>query len=304
MSGSAARALVPALVVLGLVGVVAIAANGSTETGTSRVRPPSATLLDTILNLGLLGVVAGAVLLVYGLTRRKDIAREIASGRIPRVSIVGWGVFVVAFALLSYWRLGDWMLARITTDMPAEPPFPGAMPPPEDPEGTPGTTYEPGVAWLPVAIVLVLVAAVVTGYLLLERRARNRIRERDPLAADLAAVLDETLDDLRAEIDPRRAVIAAYARLERVLAARGLPRRRSETEEEYLARMLRALEVPAGAARRLTTLFERATFSPHAVKLEMKEEAIGALEKVRDELRGASDASTAVAAALSSGASS
>ena len=49
------------------------------------------------------------------------------------------------------------------------------------------------------------------------------------LAEALADVLEETLDDLRAERDPRRAVIAAYARLERTLAAFGLPRRPSAT---------------------------------------------------------------------------
>ena len=47
-------------------------------------------------------------------------------------------------------------------------------------------------------------------------------------------MLDETLDDLRAEADPRRAIIAAYARLERVLAANGVPRT-AETSDEYLA---------------------------------------------------------------------
>ena len=41
-------------------------------------------------------------------------------------------------------------------------------------------------------------------------------------SCDSADVLDETLDDLRAETDPRRAVIAAYARMERALAAFGL----------------------------------------------------------------------------------
>ena len=298
MRGSAARALVPALVVLGLVGVVAIAATGATETGTSRVRQPPATLLDTILTLGLLGVAAGAALLVYGLTRRKEIAREIASGRVPRVSIVGWGAFLVAFTFLAYWRLGAWVAERRAPQSePSESPFPGA--PPRRPPEAPGSTYEPGIAWLPVALVLVLVAGAVAGYILLERRARKRIRERDTLAADVAAVLEETLDDLRAEMDPRRAVIAAYARLERVLAASGLPRLRSETEEEYLARMLRTLEVPADAARRLTRLFERATFSPHAVDVEMKEEAIGALEQVRNELRRAVDASALPSGAFS-----
>ena len=38
-------------------------------------------------------------------------------------------------------------------------------------------------------------------------------------------MLDETLDDLRNEADPRKAVIAAYARMEKILAGHGLGRR-------------------------------------------------------------------------------
>ena len=99
--------------------------------------------------------------------------------------------------------------------------------------------------------------------------------------------MDESLDDLRAEPDPRRAVIAAYARLERVLAAHRLPRRPAEAPLEYLGRMLAELSVSPEAARRLTDLFERAKFSQHAVGTEMKEEAIAALETVRDDLLAA-----------------
>ncbi len=78
--------------------------------------------------------------------------------------------------------------------------------------------------------------------------ARARRRELDPFShADVAEALEdalaETLDDLRAERDPRKAVIAAYARLERTLAAFGLPRRPAEAPAEYLQRILGQLEV-------------------------------------------------------------
>jgi hypothetical protein len=71
MRGNAARLLLPALVVLCPVCVVVIAATGSTSRGTTGVRPPSATLLDTILSLGFVAVLAGAVLFIYDLTQRK-----------------------------------------------------------------------------------------------------------------------------------------------------------------------------------------------------------------------------------------
>ena len=72
--------------------------------------------------------------------------------------------------------------------------------------------------------------------------APARGRCPDSLLPALADVLDETLDDLRAEADPRRAVIAAYARMERALAAYGLPRSPAEAPDEYLQRILADLD--------------------------------------------------------------
>jgi hypothetical protein len=121
-------------------------------------------------------------------------------------------------------------------------------------------------------------------YLIRRRLVSKRPDERTRAATELSAVLDESVDDLRAERDPRRAVIAAYARMERVLAGHGFPRFRSEAPLEYLARVLRELSVRTAAVLALTELFERAKFSRHEIDAEMKEEAIGALVAVRDDL--------------------
>ena len=107
------------------------------------------------------------------------------------------------------------------------------------------------------------------------------------MAAELASIVEGTIDDLRREEDPRRAVIAAYAQMETALAHHGLPRERSEAPFEYLTRMLRELRVRAGAALALTELFERARFSHHVIDASMKNEAIDALVAVRDDLRAA-----------------
>jgi hypothetical protein len=130
---------------------------------------------------------------------------------------------------------------------------------------------------------LILVAGM--AYVVAERREQRGRRSGDVLAEQLAAVLDVTLDDLRAERDPRKAIIAAYARLERVLAANGVPRRAPETSDEYLPRVLHDLELDREAVQRLTALFTRAKFSQHDVDTAMKEDAIDALERIRDELR-------------------
>ena len=288
MRGNTARVLLPALVVLALVGVVAVAATGSTSKGTNEVRPPSATLLDTILSLGFVAVAAGAVLLVYGLTQRKAISRE--RKRHSQNSLLSFVAFMFAFTLFSYWRLRNWEVKPVEEQL-AEPAFPSGKPVPQTPStDETGVIYEPRFAWIPVVVVVGLAAAAVAAYVIAQRRSTRAARDEKTLAEELAGVLDDTLDDLRAESDPRRAVIAAYARMERVLAAHGTARRAAETPEEYLGRVLGRLAIDESAVRRLTDLFSRAKFSQHAVDVGMKEEAIEALEHVRDELREAAAA--------------
>lgn len=102
----------------------------------------------------------------------------------------------------------------------------------------------------------------------------------------VSAALDDAVDDLRAEPDVRRAIVAAYARTERALAAAGLPRRAAEAPFEYLERTLAELDASAHSISRLTELFERAKFSLHEPAPTMRDEAIDALLAVRDELRG------------------
>lgn len=143
-----------------------------------------------------------------------------------------------------------------------------------------------GFDWVPVIVVFTIAgagAAVGGAYYL-------RTRKKRPLEAQAAAALgealDESLEDLRSERDARRAVIAAYARMERALAASGLPRRAAEAPLEYMTRVLHdLLRASAASVSRLTTLFERAKFSTHEIGPELKEEAIDALVAVREELR-------------------
>ena len=97
-------------------------------------------------------------------------------------------------------------------------------------------------------------------------------------------VLADSLDDLRAERDPRRAVIRTWARMERTFAAYGVPRQEAEAPQEYVGRVLDRLGVSIFSVRRLTDLYSRAKFSPHEIGADMKDEAIDALVGLRAEL--------------------
>jgi hypothetical protein len=288
MRGNTLRALAPGVLVLALVGFVAIASTGSRPAGTDETRKPADALLDIFFSFALVALIPAAAILVWGLMQRKAIARQVATGRVPRTGLLTFFTFLLVAAVL-WWRFRD-----TRTPAPEELVdnlFPGQEVPyrPEE-KGEVTTSYEPEFAWIPVLVVVTLAVVALVAAAVAARRRQNVAAEEDGVAHAVADILEDTLDDLRAETDPRRAVIAAYARLERTLAAHGSARRAAETPEEYLARILRHLEVDRHSVRALTDLFTRAKFSQHDVDAGMKEKAIDALVRVRDELRAAREA--------------
>jgi Domain of unknown function (DUF4129) len=144
----------------------------------------------------------------------------------------------------------------------------------------------PQFEWLPVFIATAAGLGVL-GFIGVRtlRRERRGIAESHALQMEFEELVEDTLADLYAEVDPRKAIIAAYARVERVFATYGLPREPSEAPIEYLERALPELRASGAALERLTGLFQWAKFSAHEVDPKMRDEAIGALLEVRDELR-------------------
>ncbi len=277
--------LLTLLGVVAALAIVAVAARGETPIGQAGTRRPADGLLDVLMSFFLVLMVLGVALFCYLLLLRKDmVTRQQALGiRKPRrfASLLVVGAFLIALLLVVRYRAENPAGLRIPTIEPS-------------PEGA-GTGeqagrsgYTPEFAWIPVLIVGVLVVGgLASAWWSAKARRRALTFDETALAEALSDVLDETLDDLRAERDPRRAVIAAYARLERAVAAHGLPRRPAEAPLEYLGRMLEEVSVSRPAVRRLTLLFERARFSQHEVGIEMKEQAIAALQQVQEELRAA-----------------
>jgi hypothetical protein len=132
-----------------------------------------------------------------------------------------------------------------------------------------------GVTWL------LIVAAVIVVY-----RRMRRTEELEDGAAPLELeddVPDTRLARLRAEKDPRRAVIGAYALMDGLMADRALGRRRSEAPVEYLGRMTMAGYGRITALGRLTRLYARARFSTHPIDAGMQAEAVDAVEAIAAE---------------------
>ena len=147
-------------------------------------------------------------------------------------------------------------------------------------------------------VVLAVVTALAAGGLLLARLLRPHAPEaaedadhagpggapgpRD--ARRLVIGLDEVIDDLRRDPDPRRAVIRAWARLEDLLADHDLPRHPAEAPTRYVGRALEHLAASRQAVQTLTAAFERAMFSSHVIGPGDQLAAVDALVAVRDDL--------------------
>lgn len=283
------RLAVAAAAMLALLALVAIASRGGSPSDTGgAARSPSAAFWDylytgTIVLMGL-----GVALFVFTLAWGREGIVEARRSR-GNQALAGILFFLVVIGVIAGVRMlrGEGLSLQ-------RPPI--ATPPATTKPGLSAKRererHQPEFQWAPV--VVLGSAAVATAAFFVVRRLRRRRRDGEPddaaLTDDLALVVDDSLADLLAEPDPRRAVIAAYARMERSLAIHGIARDGAEAPLEYLDRASRALHGRHPAARRLlfelTHLFERAKFGAHAVDRTMKDDAIETLIALRAELRG------------------
>ena len=275
----AGGAVVAVVLLLAVVALAAAAAGPSTGGADRNLADPLATLLFVLGAIWVAGLLVASPIL-SGLTLT---AGEPRPRRWP-------GNVLAGVVFLSLVLAGFALLRRLSGRSGGETgPVAGTTPTTqtEPPQRVP--TLDPAsIDWLVVGLVF---AAALVGFAILAAvlvRPQGRSLGDFEARKALETMLDETLDDLHREPDPRKAVIAAYARMEHSLGAYGLPRRSWEAPLEYLARVIAELTGSATAAKRLTRLFERAKFSEHSIDAPMKNDAIAAVAAVRDELRALS----------------
>jgi apolipoprotein N-acyltransferase len=261
-------------VALGLVAVVAMAADGaawSTRRSNGARSLPHAVVVAGLVVLGVLAILM--ILAALATSRARETPEQRRRRWTGAIAFI-LAIIVISIARLSFTALHPGGASHTGT----------ASGRASTPPSTPSVHASPDT-WWPVILVALIAAALFASANL--RRHHRPVDEVEP-EDETIALLDASLDDLRREPDPRRAVVAAYARMERRLAARGFARRPSETPTEYLQRALagtRAVGVePLGE---LTALAELARFSTAPVDESMRARAIGALEHLRAELRTA-----------------
>ncbi|HEY3578303.1 MAG TPA: DUF4129 domain-containing protein [Gaiellaceae bacterium] len=275
--------LVPlALLVTLLLAVVAIAARGhplGSRGGSGGALPFSfwdyvyTSIVIVVVPLFLAGLFAAAFIRRAGGRKKRNTWQSLLRALVFYLVLIGLELLVIRHLHLHPRRPEE--SDEIATDL-----TPGHGRPHHHHSATNHLSFR----WDELAIVLgllLVVAAIVA--VKLARPDRGGPRRIAPEA--LAAALDESLDDLRTDPDVRRAIIAAYARMEAALGAAGIGRHPAEAPFEYLERALLSLDTSAESVRRLTDLFEWARFSHHEPEASMRDEAVDALVAVRDELR-------------------
>lgn len=271
---------------LGLVGVVGVAAAGHAPAGgESRPSADAPQLVGDYLATGFAILMPiGALLIIFALaTGRAQHAKQDKGRRLTSL-VVGLAVFAIALIIVTQ---GPWANRGNGNDGRSAKPAAGAQPTTKTPATARPESYEPQFRWVPVFVVGLLILGIGGAMAVMAVRRKREELQDAPVAVALSEVLAETLDDLRREVDPRRAVIRAYARMEQTLAAKGLPRRETEAPLEYLVRALDAVQASGHSVRRLTQLFQRARFSTHEIDAGMKDDAIDALSGLRAELEAA-----------------
>jgi Domain of unknown function (DUF4129) len=307
-----------AIAVIALVALVALALRGylpGSDSPADRERPsssPLALIADIVLLSAAVAIIGFAIIVRL----RDRQARPATRGQLPRGSggrtgRPTWRFALIALGLIIGWLVLTLLLTRVGILGPVDQPTSGPTTVP-DPTTTPPDTgateesppsepAEPGTnlfAYL-VPPMLILMVLIVVGTAIASRRQRRGaqpypiaadVTERRPTAAatqSLARAAElglAEIGDLSRE--PREAIIACYAAMERELTrVPGAVPQDFDTPTEVLARAVDHHALHAESATQLVELFEEARFSPHVMNEGHRDIAVGVLRVVLAELR-------------------
>ena len=215
-----------------------------------------------------------------------------------------WRVLLIGAAVLVVWLLAVWLLSRFIVLQPSGQPQSAAPSSAATPAANaprrprPDSGADHDVLRYLIASAVALLATIVGGAIVTARRRRvgqPRIDPAQPLevptptvaAASLVRAAESGLaeiEDLSRE--PREAIIACYAAMERELAHfPGAVPQAFDTPTEVLARAVEHHALHVDNAAELVNLFEEARFSPHVMSEAHRMSALRVLQFVLAELR-------------------
>ena len=148
-------------------------------------------------------------------------------------------------------------------------------------------------------VVMIIVAGGIAGWVVFRRRLAadradplvysRKVAARSAKRSDtVVAAVDAGLTQLSdTEMDPRRAVIACWVRLEQAAAAVGTPRHIGDSPTDLVTRLLQAHRVGQGSLDALAGVYREARYAAHTIDERMRAAAVEALRQVRAELGAA-----------------
>jgi hypothetical protein len=310
------RSTARVLAVLALLFVTAWALRGylpgsEREADRQQASSPLALVVDIVLLSISVGIIGIAII-----TRlRNRETRRPAAGQLPQsrgtMGRPTWRFSLIALALTIAWVLLVMLLTRMGVQVPgdqvpsgtstvaepgnAAPSTANPVPRQPDPPRQPGTNV---IGYL-VPPMLILMALVVVGTAIASRRQRRlaaawTVEDKLPDApaqAGAAESLARAAELGLAEIadlsrEPREAIIACYAAMERELThVPGVAPLDCDTPSEVLARAVDHHALRPESATQLVELFEEARFSPHVMNEGHRDSAVDALRLVLADLR-------------------
>ncbi len=236
--------------------------------------------------------------------KQEDLSDMLGTGK-GRPS---WRVLLIGLVLIVAWLLIATLLIHYLMPHTVNPAAPGAAPAPQPsgrtggqpPQQHPQNNSGDMFGVLLAGLIPMMVVIVVGSLIMARRRWRGAV---PPAAARIDDHAESTADTPPAESlaraaevglaeigdlsrEPREAIIACYAAMERELAnVPGAAPQDFDTPTEVLVRAVEHHALQADNAERLVNLFEEARFSPHVMSEEHREVAVGVLRLVLAELR-------------------
>lgn len=195
---------------------------------------------------------------------------------------IRFGVLVAVAGLLA------WPYSIAIEGTPSQTPVPDGTPSQHQitaPTSGAGFTFTlPDLTWLWIAIASIGLACLAVLVLrTIRRRPTATVRAELQKGAETAASwADEGIKEVLAESDPRRAILACYAVMERRLSRLGIQRGPGETALEYARRLLMDSGAPPKAVSVLTDLFHLAGYSSHPIDQRMRLRAIESLTAISE----------------------
>jgi hypothetical protein len=281
--------------------------------GVERANQPPPDSGSSLVYVAALLSVSLVIVAVALITRLRDPRRApVSAAGLPERFSGGrgrpaWRVVLIGAAVLVVWLLVVWMLSRfivlhgVEQSQPA--PQSGVPTPPANTPRRPGPQdggADRDVLRYLIAGAVALLTMIVVGAVATARRRRvvaRRIEPAQPLGQPASAVAATSLaraaesglaavEDLNHE--PRQAIIACYAAMERELMHfPGAVPQDFDTPTEVLVRAVEHHALPADNAAELVNLFEEARFSPHVMNEEHRSSALRVLQLVLAEIRSA-----------------